>query len=57
MTLSDFLSTAIKTMRAQGFEIDLPSDLHAEFGVPDPFAALGSPREIELWSELERLNG
>lgn len=36
---------------------DLPSYLHAEFGVPNPYAVPGSPREIELWSKLVRLNG
>lgn len=35
---------------------DLPSYLQVEFGVPNPFAWQEDPREIELWSKLERLD-
>ena len=39
------------------YGFDLPSYLFAEFGVPNPLPIPDSPREIEFWSELERLNG
>jgi hypothetical protein len=39
------------------YGFDLPSYLFAEFGVPNPLPIRDSPREIEFWSELERLNG
>lgn len=40
------------------YGMDLPSYLHAEFGVPNPFDEPEyPPREIELWCELERRNG
>jgi hypothetical protein len=39
------------------YGFDLPSYLFEEFGVPNPFPRPERPREIELWSELERLNG
>jgi len=39
------------------YGLDLPSYLFAEFGVPNPFQVPDLPREIEFWSELERLNG
>jgi len=39
------------------YGFDLPSYLLAEFGVPNPFPVPESPREIEFWSELERING
>jgi hypothetical protein len=39
------------------YGLDLPSYLFAEFGVPNPFPIPDSPRDIEFWSELERLNG
>lgn len=39
------------------YGLDLPSYLFAEFGVPNPFPIPESPREIEFWGELERLNG
>ena len=39
------------------YGLDLPSYLFAEFRVPNPFPLLEAPREIEFWSELERLNG
>lgn len=38
------------------YGLDLPSYLEAEFGVPNPFAVPEVPREIELWSKLERLD-
>ncbi len=36
------------------YAFDLPSYLFAEFGVPNPFSAPDSPREIDFWSEMER---
>ena len=39
------------------YGLDLPSYLLAEFDAPNPFAVPDSPREIEFWSELERLSG
>ena len=39
------------------YGFDLPSYLFAEFGVPNPFPVPAKPREVEFWSELERLNG
>jgi hypothetical protein len=39
------------------YGLDFPSYLFAEFGVPNPFPVPEFPREIEFWSELERLNG
>ena len=39
------------------YGLNLPSYLFAEFGVPNPFPTSDTPREIEFWSELERLNG
>lgn len=36
---------------------DLPAYLQAEFGVPNPWDVPEKPREIELWSYLESLNG
>lgn len=38
------------------YGFDLPSYLFAEFAVPNPFPVPAAPKEIELWSELERLN-
>ncbi len=39
------------------YGLDLSSYLFAEFDVPNPFPVPDSPREIEFWSDLERLNG
>ena len=39
------------------YGLDLSSYLFAEFHVPNPFPVPDSPREIEFWSQLERLNG
>src|SRR5262245_7050396 len=39
------------------YGVDFPSYLLAEFGVPNPFPVPDFPREIEFWSELEKLNG
>lgn len=40
------------------YGMDLPSYLHAEFSVPNPFPAPEYPsKEISFWSELERRNG
>lgn len=39
------------------YGFDLPSYLFADFEVPNPFPVPDFPREIELWSELVRLNG
>jgi hypothetical protein len=38
------------------YGLDFPSYLSAEFGVPNPFPVPDLPREIEFWSEMERLN-
>ncbi|HEX6813989.1 MAG TPA: SMI1/KNR4 family protein [Planctomycetota bacterium] len=38
------------------YGFDLASWLEKEFGVPNPLPAPSGPREIELWSELERRN-
>lgn len=39
------------------YGFNLPLYLYAEFEVPNPFPIPDRPREIELWSELVRLNG
>ena len=38
------------------YGLDLPSYLFAEFGVPNPFPVPETPREIEFWCEMVRLN-
>lgn len=38
------------------YGFDLPSYLSAEFEVPNPYPVPESPKEIEFWSELVRLN-
>ena len=39
------------------YGLDLCSYLFAEFKLPNPFPLPESPRSIEFWGELERLNG
>jgi hypothetical protein len=39
------------------YGLDLPSYLSAEFAVPNPFLVPENPREIEFWSDRERLQG
>lgn len=39
------------------YGLDFPSYLFAEFDVQNPFPVPDSPKEIEFWSELERING